>query len=57
MLYFSEILAKSDGLLINTFDDLEPIAVRTIREGKCVPDGPTPPVYCIGPLISDAVED
>ena len=57
MLYFSEILAKSDGLLINTFDDLEPIAVRTIREGKCVPDGPTPPVYCIGPLIADAGED
>eukprot|EP00261_Vitis_vinifera_P030457 XP_010665458.1 PREDICTED: phloretin 2'-O-glucosyltransferase-like [Vitis vinifera] len=57
MLYFSELLPKSDGLLINTFHDLEPIAVKTIREGTCVPNGPTPPVYCIGPLIADTGED
>ncbi|KAL6318134.1 hypothetical protein AAG906_035639 [Vitis piasezkii] len=57
MLYFSELLPKSDGLLINTFHDLEPIAVKTIREGTCVPNGQTPPVYCIGPLIADTGED
>ncbi|WKA11409.1 hypothetical protein VitviT2T_028910 [Vitis vinifera] len=57
MLHFSELLPKSDGLLINTIDDLEPIAVKTIREGTCVPNGPTPPVYCIGPLIADTGED
>ncbi|WKA11404.1 hypothetical protein VitviT2T_028905 [Vitis vinifera] len=57
MLYFSELLPKSDGLVINTFDDLEPIALKTIREGTCVPNGPTPSVYCIGPLIADTGED
>ena len=57
MLYFSEILSESDGLVINTFDDLEPVGIRTIGEGKCVPHGSTPPVYCIGPLIAGAGED
>ncbi|KAJ9675972.1 hypothetical protein PVL29_024782 [Vitis rotundifolia] len=57
MLYFSELLPKSDGLVMNTFDDLEPIAIKTIREGTCVPNGPTPPVYCIGPLLADTAED
>ncbi|XP_002280543.1 UDP-glycosyltransferase 88F4-like [Vitis vinifera] len=57
MLYFSELFPKSDGLMINTFDDLEPIALKTIREGTCVPNGPTPSVYCIGPLIADTGED
>ena len=57
MLYCSELLPKSDGLLINTFDDLEQVGIKTIRQGKCIPDGPTPPVYCIGPLIADAGED
>ncbi|RVW12202.1 UDP-glycosyltransferase 88F3 [Vitis vinifera] len=56
MLYFSELFPKSDGLMINTFDDLEPIALKTIREGTCVPNGPTPSVYCIGPLIADTAK-
>ena len=55
--YCSELMPKSYGLVINTFDDLEPVGIRTIGEGKCFPDGPTPPVYCIGPLIAGADED
>ncbi|KAM1070222.1 hypothetical protein COP2_002091 [Malus domestica] len=44
-------LAKSAGIIVNTFERLEPRAVKEISDGLCVPDGPTPPVYCIGPLI------
>eukprot|EP00268_Persea_americana_P050352 TRINITY_DN5469_c0_g3_i2.p1 TRINITY_DN5469_c0_g3~~TRINITY_DN5469_c0_g3_i2.p1 ORF type:complete len:483 (+),score=70.82 TRINITY_DN5469_c0_g3_i2:272-1720(+) len=45
-------LTKPDGILINTFDELEPRALRAISDGSCVPDAPTPPIYCIGPLIA-----
>ncbi|KAK8656079.1 hypothetical protein V6N13_108638 [Hibiscus sabdariffa] len=49
----STYLAKADGIIINSFESLEPRAIQAIRHGLCVPDGPTPPVYCIGPLIAD----
>nr|WIF29794.1 UGT7 [Chrysanthemum indicum] len=45
-------MAKSSGVIVNSFVGLEERAVGTIRDGKCVPDGPTPPVYPIGPLIA-----
>ncbi|KAF8044091.1 hypothetical protein BT93_A2156 [Corymbia citriodora subsp. variegata] len=45
-------LAESAGLISNTFEALEPRAVKAISEGLCVPDGRTPPVYCIGPLVA-----
>ncbi|XP_039156117.1 UDP-glycosyltransferase 88B1 [Eucalyptus grandis] len=44
-------LAESAGLICNTFEAIEPRAVKAISEGLCVPDGRTPPVYCIGPLV------
>ncbi|KAI4999931.1 hypothetical protein ZWY2020_004520 [Hordeum vulgare] len=45
-------LCQSQGILINTFRSLEPRAVETIVAGRCSPPGlPTPPIYCIGPLI------
>ena len=50
-------LRKCDGILINTFDALEPIALKAISNGECVIDGPCPPVYTIGPLIADALEN
>ncbi|RLN27985.1 UDP-glycosyltransferase 88B1-like [Panicum miliaceum] len=40
------------GILINSFESLEPRAVRALRDGLCVPDRPTPPVYLVGPLVS-----
>ncbi|OWM79598.1 hypothetical protein CDL15_Pgr023010 [Punica granatum] len=46
-------MRKSVGIIVNTFEKLEPRALRAILDGQCVPDGPTPPVYCIGPLISN----
>ncbi|XP_030449030.1 anthocyanidin 5,3-O-glucosyltransferase-like [Syzygium oleosum] len=45
-------LAGSAGLISNTFKALEPRAVKVISEGLCVPDGRTPPVYSIGPLVA-----
>lgn len=45
-------MAKADGIIINTFQSLEPRAITAISDGLCIPDGPTPPIYCIGPLIA-----
>ncbi|PKI63489.1 UDP-glycosyltransferase 88A1-like [Punica granatum] len=49
----SKSMRESSGIIVNTFDALEHGSIRTITEGQCVPEGPTPPLYCIGPLISD----
>ncbi|KAG2600495.1 anthocyanidin 5,3-O-glucosyltransferase-like [Panicum virgatum] len=49
-------LPEADGILVNTFESLEARAVRALREGLCVPDRSTPPVYCIGPLVSGSGE-
>lgn len=51
MVYFCESFRKSDGILVNTFDELETVAMEAVVGGACVPGGPTPPVYNIGPLI------
>ncbi|XP_025012119.2 UDP-glycosyltransferase 88A1 [Ricinus communis] len=42
---------KSSGIIVNTFELLEPKAVKSISDGRCIPNATTPPVYCIGPLI------
>ncbi|PKI57506.1 hypothetical protein CRG98_022157 [Punica granatum] len=49
---FCFFLAKSDGILVNTFEELEPTGLRALTSGVCVPGGPTPPIFCIGPLVS-----
>ncbi|RCV19287.1 hypothetical protein SEVIR_3G389600v4 [Setaria viridis] len=43
---------EARGILVNSFEALEPRAVRALRDGLCVPGRPTPPVYCVGPLVS-----
>ncbi|KAF8678542.1 hypothetical protein HU200_046157 [Digitaria exilis] len=58
MLRMSEKIAESNGILINTFEPLEARAVRALRDGLCIPGGrPTPPVYCIGPLVTEGGDD
>ncbi|KAI3705755.1 hypothetical protein L1987_75996 [Smallanthus sonchifolius] len=47
-----EKFPKSAGIIINTFDSLEPKAIKAITDGVCVPDMPTPPIYCVGPLVA-----
>nr|BAG31946.1 UGT88D5 [Scutellaria laeteviolacea var. yakusimensis] len=49
----SKNLRKSAGFLVNGFDALEFRAKEAIVNGLCVPNGPTPPVYFIGPLVGD----
>lgn len=56
MLYFCEHLSKSKGIVVNTFRELEVLAVKVVEDGACFPDvegSSPPPVYCIGPLIAD----
>ncbi|KQK18777.1 UDP-glucose:2-hydroxyflavanone C-glucosyltransferase [Brachypodium distachyon] len=43
-------IAKSDGILVNTFRALEPEALSALNSGKVVPG--FPPVYAVGPLKS-----
>ncbi|KAF3437745.1 hypothetical protein FNV43_RR20501 [Rhamnella rubrinervis] len=45
-------LPKVNGIIVNTFDGFEPIAMKAIKDGLCVSDGPTPPLYYVGPLIA-----
>ncbi|CAL4947567.1 unnamed protein product [Urochloa decumbens] len=49
-------MPESNGILINSFELLEPRAARALRDGLCVPDRATPPVYCVGPLVSGGGE-
>ncbi|KAD4585950.1 hypothetical protein E3N88_23551 [Mikania micrantha] len=48
---------KSAGIVINTFDSLEPRAIKAIADGVCIPDQPTPPIYCVGPLLAAGGDD
>ncbi|KAJ3708439.1 hypothetical protein LUZ61_012144 [Rhynchospora tenuis] len=45
-------MTEADGIMINTFEALEPRAVAALKDGRCVPGRRMPPVYCIGPLIA-----
>ncbi|KAJ4964077.1 hypothetical protein NE237_024016 [Protea cynaroides] len=45
-------LRRSNGIMINTFECLEPTVIKAITDGLCAPDAPTPPLYCIGPLTA-----
>ncbi|KAJ9678895.1 hypothetical protein PVL29_020943 [Vitis rotundifolia] len=47
----AEQMAKSSGIIVNTFELLESRALKAISEGLCIPHGPTPPLFCIGPSI------
>ncbi|KAJ4780663.1 Glycosyltransferase [Rhynchospora pubera] len=51
-LYHFKRLQTADGMLVNTFEWFERKAVNAIKDGLCVPDGSTPPIYCIGPIVS-----
>lgn len=53
-LNFAKCLLHCRGIITNTFRALESSAIKAITGGACVPDGSTPPLYCIGPLIVDA---
>ncbi|KAF8692269.1 hypothetical protein HU200_039876 [Digitaria exilis] len=53
MLAVADRMPDARGILVNSFDSLEPDAMRALRDGLCLPPHrPTPPVYCVGPLVS-----
>ncbi|XP_037494230.1 UDP-glycosyltransferase 88A1 [Jatropha curcas] len=47
---------SSVGIIANTFESLETRALKAISDGLCVPNKTTPPIYCIGPLITSSTE-
>ncbi|KAF8379607.1 hypothetical protein HHK36_029048 [Tetracentron sinense] len=49
---YSTALPKAKGIIVNSFESLEPRAIKAVSDGLCIPDAPTPPVYYIGPLIA-----
>jgi hypothetical protein len=44
---------ESDGVLVNTLETLERRAVEALMDPRCVPGRVLPPMYCIGPLVSE----
>jgi hypothetical protein len=50
-------IAEGAGVLINTFDWLEPAALKALEDGVCVPGRTMPRVYCIGPMVSDGKKE
>ncbi|KAH7534094.1 hypothetical protein FEM48_Zijuj04G0200800 [Ziziphus jujuba var. spinosa] len=55
-IHYASCLPNSKGFIVNTFEALEPQAIKAITDGTCVLDGGTPPIYHIGPLITDSKE-
>ena len=45
-------MRDSDGVIINSFDAIEGRAIRALTAGLCLPEGTTPKVFGIGPVIS-----
>ncbi|XP_078165353.1 anthocyanidin 5,3-O-glucosyltransferase-like [Carex rostrata] len=45
-------LLEGKGILVNSFELLEPRAFRALKDGLCLPNRSIPPIYCIGPLIA-----
>lgn len=43
---------KAAGYIINTFEALEPSSIKAISNGSCLPNSLTPPLYCVGPIIT-----
>ncbi|KAF7030552.1 hypothetical protein CFC21_042072 [Triticum aestivum] len=46
-------LPRAKGILSNTFEWLEPRAVKAIKEGIPRPDESLPKLFCVGPLVGE----
>jgi len=54
MLDFCTRLNTARGIIVNSFEELEPTAVAAIAEGACFPDATRAPrVHYIGPLLAE----
>ncbi|CAN6457395.1 unnamed protein product [Victoria cruziana] len=45
-----------DGILVNTFNELQPLAFEAWADGLCCPGAPAPPAYAVGPMLSPGTE-
>ncbi|XP_043694292.1 hydroquinone glucosyltransferase-like [Telopea speciosissima] len=54
LLYHSKRYKLAEGIMLNTFMDLEPRAIKVLKEGE-FPG--IPPVYPVGPLIQNGSSD
>ncbi|MED6119074.1 hypothetical protein PIB30_008587 [Stylosanthes scabra] len=52
-LYHVSRLPMAAGILLNTWDDLEPVTVRALQEHAFYHNIPIPPVHPIGPVIKE----
>ncbi|KAG9440298.1 hypothetical protein H6P81_020463 [Aristolochia fimbriata] len=41
----------AEGIIVNTFRELEPAVLEAVSGGRCLPDHPTPPVFPVGPVV------
>ncbi|KAG8055523.1 hypothetical protein GUJ93_ZPchr0001g30907 [Zizania palustris] len=48
-----EQLARAKRILVNTFEWLEPRAVKAIQDGIVRPGDPAPKLFCVGPLVGE----
>ncbi|KAJ6687630.1 GLYCOSYLTRANSFERASE [Salix koriyanagi] len=53
----AKLMMKSAGIVINTSELLEHRALQAIQEGKCDPNEPVPPLFCVGPLVALALRE
>ncbi|XP_031403750.1 UDP-glycosyltransferase 72B1-like isoform X1 [Punica granatum] len=53
LLHFSR-LPRAAGILLNTWEDLEPVSLAALKENPFFLQIPAPPVYTIGPVIKQA---
>ncbi|ERN19729.1 hypothetical protein AMTRI_Chr02g257850 [Amborella trichopoda] len=51
-LYHCRRLRESKGIIVNTFAELEPLTLKALREGLCLPEHPMPTIYTVGPLLN-----
>ncbi|XP_044467970.1 anthocyanidin 5,3-O-glucosyltransferase-like [Mangifera indica] len=50
-------MTKSSGIIVNSFELLEERACRALANGECAPGDSMPPVYFIGPVVSEKEKD
>ncbi|GAU29069.1 hypothetical protein TSUD_278250 [Trifolium subterraneum] len=48
----AKTMRECDGIIVNTFEAIEGKIIKALNEGLCVPDGNTPSIFCIGPLVT-----
>ncbi|ONK74914.1 uncharacterized protein A4U43_C03F11410 [Asparagus officinalis] len=51
-LHHGKRFREAKGIIVNTFDELEPASLKALVDGRCLPDHPTPSVFPVGPLLA-----